>query len=142
MQLVSKQISLNLKRSLHKHARTHAHMHAHTHTHTQMHEISNIEVFTAVETTSIKPCSSRCSCAGQGMSPRGMTTVCLKSILNWTNFPSKHARLDPEAFWLWSLTASVQPESAWIIYIYVRSNFLHPLQSRFSKEGKDQIVQN
>ena len=77
----------------HIHARTHAHTHTHTHTHTRMHEISNTEVFTAVETTSIKPCSSRCSCAGQGTSPQGKTTVCLKRILNWTNFPSKHASL-------------------------------------------------
>ena len=128
----------------HAHTYTYTHTHTHTHTHTRMHEISNVEVFTAVETTSIKPCSLRCSCAGQGTSPREKTTVCLKCILNWTNFPSKHARLDPEAFLLWPLTASVQSESAWIIYIYiyVRSNFLHPLQFRFSKEGKDQIVQN
>ena len=37
--------------------------------------------------------------------------------LSVSAFPSKHARSDSEAFWLWpvmAITASMQPESGWI----------------------------
>ena len=37
-------------------------------------------------------------------------------------------------------TASVQPESGRIVY--AGSDFSHPFQLRFSKEGMDHIVQN
>ena len=40
---------------------------------------------------------------------------------------------DLEVFWLW-------PESSQIVH--ARSNFLHPFQLPFSKEGMDHIVQN
>ena len=46
--------------------------------------------------------------------------------------PSKHARSDPEAFWLrpvMAITARVQPESGQIVY--AGSDFPHPLQLRF-----------
>ena len=49
--------------------------------------------------------------------------------------PSKHAGSNLEAFWLRpivAITASVQPESA----------FLNPIQFRSSKEGPNHIVQN
>ena len=39
-----------------------------------------------------------------------------------------------------AITASVQPESGRIVY--ARSDFPHPIQFRFSKEGMDYIVQN
>ena len=58
--------------------------------------------------------------------------------------PSKYAGSDPEAFWLRPLkaiTASVQPESARVVY-YAISDSPHPFQFRFSKEGLDYIVQN
>ena len=71
--------------------------------------------------------------------------------------PSKHAGSGPEAFFitasyshygqLWPLrpviaiTASVQPESARVVY-FARSDSPHPFQFRFSKEGMDYIVQN
>ena len=38
------------------------------------------------------------------------------------HFPSKHARSNPEMFWLWpamAITANMQPESARIVYIYM-----------------------
>ena len=54
--------------------------------------------------------------------------------------PSKHARSDPEAFWLRPVMASVQPELGRIVY--AGSDFLHPFQLHFSKEGMDHIVQN
>ena len=57
--------------------------------------------------------------------------------------PGKHAGSDPEAFWLWpvmAITASVQPESGRIVY--AESNFPHPFQFRYSKEGMDHVVQN
>ena len=57
--------------------------------------------------------------------------------------PSKHAGSDPEAFWLrtvMAVTASVQPESARIVH--AGSDFPHPFQFRFSKEGMDHIAQN
>ena len=57
--------------------------------------------------------------------------------------PSKHARSNPEAFWLWpvmAITASMQPELGRIVY--ARSDFSHPFQLHFSKEGMDHIVQN
>ena len=56
--------------------------------------------------------------------------------------PSKHAGSDPEAFWLpvVVITASVQPKSARIVY--ARSDFPHPFQFCFSKEGMDHIAQN
>ena len=42
-----------------------------------------------------------------------------------------------------AVTASEQPESAQIVYyIYARSNFPHPFQVCFSKEGMDRIAQN
>ena len=49
----------------------------------------------------------------------------------------------PEAFWLrpiMAIAASVQPESARIVY--AGSDFPHPFQLRFCKEGMDRIVQN
>ena len=57
--------------------------------------------------------------------------------------PSKHAGSDPEAFWLrpaMTITASVQPESARIVY--TRSDFPHPFQFLFSKDGMDHTAQN
>ena len=57
--------------------------------------------------------------------------------------PSKHAGSDPEAFWLrpvMAVTASVQPVSGRIVYAV--SDFRHPFQLRFSKEGVDRIAQN
>ena len=39
-----------------------------------------------------------------------------------------------------AITASVQPESGRIVY--AGSDFPHPFQLRFSKEGMDHIVQN
>ena len=40
-----------------------------------------------------------------------------------------------------AITVSVQqPESGWVVY--AGSDFLHPFQFRFSKEGMDHIVQN
>ena len=51
--------------------------------------------------------------------------------------PSKHAGFHPEAF---LVTASVQPESARIVY--ATSDFPHPFQFRSSKEGIDRIAQN
>ena len=57
------------------------------------------------------------------------------------NQPGKHAGSDPEAFWLWSVMASMQPESARIVH-NARFDFLHPFQFHFSKEGMDHIVQN
>ena len=55
----------------------------------------------------------------------------------------KHAGSDRQAFWLrpvMAITASVQPESGRTVY--AGSDFLHPFQLRFSKEGMDHIVQN
>ena len=57
-------------------------------------------------------------------------------------YPSKHARSDPETFWLqpvMAITASMQLASGQIVYI--GSHFLHPFQLHFSKEGLDHIVQ-
>ena len=57
--------------------------------------------------------------------------------------PSKHAGSDPEAFWLRpvvAVTANVQPESGRIVLAV--SDFPHPFQFRFSKEGMDRIAQN
>ena len=57
--------------------------------------------------------------------------------------PSKDAGSDLEPFWLRpviAVTASVQPESARIVY--ARSDFPHPFQFRFFNEGKDHIAQN
>ena len=56
------------------------------------------------------------------------------------NTPSKHAGSDQEAFWLLPVMASMQPESARIVY--ARSDFSHPFQFCFSKEGMDHIAQN
>ena len=56
---------------------------------------------------------------------------------------SKHAGSDPEVFRLRPVmanTASVQPESGRIVY--AGSDFPHPFQLRFSKEGVDHLVQN
>ena len=56
---------------------------------------------------------------------------------------SKHARSDPEVFWLrpvMAIMASVQPGSGQIVY--AGSDFPHPFQLCFSKEGMDHIVQN
>ena len=56
---------------------------------------------------------------------------------------SKHAGSDPETFWLRpvvAVTAKVQPESGRIVLAV--SDFPHPFQFRFSKEGMDHIVQN
>jgi len=39
-----------------------------------------------------------------------------------------------------AITASVQPDSDWIVY--AGSDFPHPFQFQFSKEGMDHIVQN
>ena len=58
-------------------------------------------------------------------------------------FPNKHTGSDPEGFWLrpvMAITASVQPESGRIVY--AGSDFPHPFQLGFSKEGVDRIVQN
>ena len=66
--------------------------------------------------------------------------------LMWTGsqlLPSKHAGSNPEACWLrpvMTITASVQPVSARVVY--AGSDFPHLFQFRFSKEGKDHIVQN
>ena len=60
-----------------------------------------------------------------------------KSVSRW---PSKHAWSDLEAFWLWPSMASMQSESGQILY--AGSNFLHPFQLHFSKEGIDHSVQN
>ena len=60
-----------------------------------------------------------------------------------TYLPSKHARSDPEAFWLWpvmAITASVQPESGRIVY--AGSDFPHPFQFHYSKEGMGHAAQN
>ena len=57
--------------------------------------------------------------------------------------PSKHAGSNLEAFWFRSvmvITTRVQPESGRIVY--TGSDFPHPFQLRFSKEGMDQITQN
>ena len=57
--------------------------------------------------------------------------------------PSKHARSDPEVFRLQpvvAVTANVQPKSGLIVHAI--SDFLHPFQFHFSKEGMDRIVQN
>ena len=62
---------------------------------------------------------------------------------NSINLPSKHAGSDPEAFWLQTvmvITASMQPELGRIVY--AGSDFPHPFQLRFSKEGLDHIVHN
>ena len=40
-----------------------------------------------------------------------------------------------------AVMASVQPESGQIAYIYAGSDFPHPFQLRFSKEGMGHIVQ-
>ena len=67
-----------------------------------------------------------------------MLTVLFQEI-----FPSKHARSDPEAFWLRlvkAVTASVQPESGRIVY--AGPDFPHSIRLRSSKEGPDHIVQN
>jgi len=56
---------------------------------------------------------------------------------------SKHARSNSEVFWLQSviaITASMQPESGWIIY--AGSNFLHLIQFHSAKEGLCHSVQN
>ena len=58
-------------------------------------------------------------------------------------YPSKHARSDPETFWLqpvMAITASMQLASGQIVYI--GSHFLHPFQLHFSKEGMDHTVPN
>ena len=52
--------------------------------------------------------------------------------------PSKHAGSDPEAFM--AITASVQPESGWIVH--AESDFQHPFQFRFSKDGMGHTAQN
>ena len=60
-----------------------------------------------------------------------------------TYLPSKYAGSDLEAFWLWpamAIPASVQPESGRIVY--AGSDFPHPMQFHFFKEGPDHIVQN
>ena len=57
--------------------------------------------------------------------------------------PSKHDGSDPEAFWLqpvMAIKASVQPESGRIVY--AGSDFQHPFQFHFSKEGMGHTVQN
>ena len=57
--------------------------------------------------------------------------------------PSKHARSDPDAFWLWpvmAITASTRLELGRIVY--TRSNFKDPFELHFSKEGMDHTVQN
>ena len=56
---------------------------------------------------------------------------------------SKHAGSDPEASGFWpvmTITASMQPDSGQIVY--ARSDFPHPFQLHFSKEGMDHTVQN
>ena len=66
-----------------------------------------------------------------------------KAIQQRLNLPSKHTGSDPKAFWLrpvMAITASVQPESARIVY--ARSDFPHQFQFRFSKEGMDHTVRN
>ena len=61
----------------------------------------------------------------------------------WNKRHSQHAGSDPEAFWLrpvMAVTASVQPELGRVVY--AGSDFQHPFQLRFSKEGMDHIAQN
>ena len=56
---------------------------------------------------------------------------------------SKYAGSNLEAFRLrpvMDITTRVQPESGRIVY--TGSDFPHPFQLRFSKEGMDQIMQN
>ena len=73
-----------------------------------------------------------------------VSMVFLTSEMNiFRQFPSKHAGSDPEEFWLRlvvAITASVQPESARIVY--ATSDFPHPFQFRFSEEGMDHTVQD
>ena len=61
----------------------------------------------------------------------------------WNKRHSKHAGSDPEAFWsrpVMATTASVRPESGRIVY--AGSDFPHPFQFRFYKEGMGHAVQN
>ena len=72
-----------------------------------------------------------------------MGTSTSSSELQAVHDPSKHAGSDQEAFRLQSVmavTASVQPESGRIVY--AGSDFPHPFQFRFSKQGMDHFVQN
>ena len=46
-------------------------------------------------------------------------------------YPSKHARSDPEMFWLQPVMASMQPESGQIVY--TGSHFLHLFQLFFRR---------
>ena len=61
-------------------------------------------------------------------------------LIYYIYIPSKHAGSYLEAFWLQPVTASVQPQLAWMVY--ARFDFLHPFQFCFSKEGMDHTVQN
>ena len=72
-----------------------------------------------------------------------MGTSTSSLVLQAVHDPSKHAGSDQEAFRLRSVmavTASVQPESGWIVY--AGSDFPHPFQFRFSKQGMDHFVQH
>ena len=69
-------------------------------------------------------------------------TKCRQLMLS-ACLPRKHAGSDPEAFWLRpvkAVTASVRSESGRIVS--AGSDFPHPIQFRFSKEGMDHIVWN
>ena len=55
--------------------------------------------------------------------------------------PSNHARSDSAALiFIMSITGSVQPESARIVY--AGSDFPHPIRLGSSREGPDRLVQN
>lgn len=55
--------------------------------------------------------------------------------------PSKHAGSDHEAFWLWPVMCSMQPESGQIVYMPDPASHIH-FKFNFSKEGMDLTVQN
>ena len=72
-----------------------------------------------------------------------MCPVLSEPIKKQLFIPSKHARPDPEAFWLrpfMAITARVQHQYGQTVY--AGSNFPHPFQLRFSKEVMDHIVQS
>ena len=65
------------------------------------------------------------------------------SLWSGVSFPSKYARSDPEAFWLWpimAIMASVRPKLGQLVY--AGSDFPHLFRLCSSKEGMDHIVQN
>ena len=67
----------------------------------------------------------------------------LSSLAQDYKLPSKHARSNLEAFWLWlivAITASMQPKSGQTVY--AGPNFPHQIPFHSSKEGVYHIVQN